>query len=137
MFSWFSRTTQQLKLIILKLETLYERSNSMTNELAKLKQEIEKNNDLNIKAIDLIHELSAELEHTKSELEKIKKENSEVLPELISLVEDSNELLENSINIDVAKEIKLVEDTEVSVNDFIVPVTSSTEETSNSSVYLP
>lgn len=137
MFSWFSRTTQQLKLIILKLETLYERSNSMTNELAKLKQEIEKNNDLNIKAIDLIHELSAELEHTKSELEKIKKENSEALPELISLVKDSNVLLENSLNIDIAKEIKLVEDTEVSVNDFIVPATSSTEETSNSSVYLP
>lgn len=137
MFSWFSRTTQQLKLIILKLETLYERSNSMTNELAKLKQEIEKNNDLNMKAIDLIHELSAELEQTKAELSNLKQQNFEVLPGLINLITDSNVLLENSLNIDIAKEIKLVEDTEVSVNDFIVPVTSSTEETSNSSVYLP
>lgn len=137
MFSWFSRTTQQLKLIILKLETLYERSNSMTNELAKLKQEIEKNNDLNMKAIDLIHELSAELEQTKAELSNLKQQNFEVLPGLINLITDSNEYLENSLNIDIAKEIKLVEDTEVSVNDFIVPVTSSTEETSNSSVYLP
>jgi chromosome segregation ATPase len=67
MFSWFTKTTKKLSIILIKLETFTERLNLMTAEIDKLKDQVERAALVNSRALDLIEKLQAELEKAKAE----------------------------------------------------------------------
>lgn len=67
MFSWFTKTTKKLNIILIKLETTSERLNLMTAEIDKLKDQVERAVLVNSRALDLIDKLQADLEKAKAD----------------------------------------------------------------------
>lgn len=67
MFSWFTKTTKKLNIILIKLETTAERLNNMTAEIDKLKDQVERAAVVNSRALDLIDKLQADLEKARSD----------------------------------------------------------------------
>jgi len=67
MFSWFTKTTKRLNIILIKLETQTERLKLMTTEIDKLKDQVERAAMVNSRALDLIEKLQADLEKAKTD----------------------------------------------------------------------